>query len=61
MWESITGFLDAIGSNPVYLLATLGLIAFLIVWLTVRYIRKVRGEDIWVHQAWGAKWKGRTR
>ncbi len=59
VWESITGFLDAIASNPLYLLAVLSLIALLIIWLTVHYIRKIRGQEVWVHQAWGAKWKGR--
>ncbi len=59
LYQSIAGFLEALGTNPAYLFLSLGFIAFLILWLTVRHIRKIRGEDIWVHQAWGAKWKGR--
>ena len=59
LYQSIAGFLEALVTNPAYLFLSLGFIALLILWLTVRHIRKIRGEDIWVHQAWGAKWKGR--
>ncbi len=59
IWDSIVGFLDAIASNPAYLFLFLALIFLLILALVVRHIRKIRNEDIWVHQAWGANWKGR--
>ena len=53
------GFLASIGSNPAYLFLFLGFIFLLIIVIVVQYIRKIRNQDIWVHQAWGAKWKGR--
>jgi hypothetical protein len=59
VWESIVGFLDEIGRNPAYLFLLLGLIFLLIIAMVVHHIRKIRNQDIWVHQAWGAKWKGR--
>lgn len=58
-YQTIVGFLEAIGTNPGYLLLVLGFVALLIIWLTVHHIRKIRNEDLWIHQAWGAKWKGR--
>ncbi len=61
VWDDIVGFLSAIGSNPAYLFLMLGLILLLVIVLVVLHIRKIRNQDIWVHQAWGAKWKGRTR
>ena len=45
--------------NPVYLLLTAGVIAFFILLLVPHRIHKIHSEDIFVHQAWGAKWKGR--
>jgi hypothetical protein len=59
VWESIVGFLDEIGRNPAYLFLLLGLIFLLILGIVVHRIRKIRNQDVWVHQAWGAKWKGR--
>jgi hypothetical protein len=59
VWESIVGFLDEIGRNPAYLFLLLGLVFLLIIAIVVHHIRKIRNQDIWVHQAWGAKWKGR--
>jgi len=59
IWESIVGFLDEIVKNPAYLFLFVGLILLLIIALVVHHIRKIRNQDIWVHQAWGAKWKGR--
>ena len=61
IWESIVGFLDAIASNPAYLFLLLALIMLLMIWIVVRHIRKIRDQEVWIHQAWGAKWKGRGR
>ncbi len=61
VWEDIVGFLAAIAANPAYLFMFLGFIFFLIVLLVVQHIRKIRNQEPWIHQAWGAKWKGRTR
>ncbi len=61
VWQSIVDFLAAIASNPAYLLLFIGLILLLMVAIVVRHIRKIRNEEPWIHQAWGAKWKGRGR
>ena len=53
------GFFSSILQNPAYLLLAVGLIALFILMLVVHHIHKIRSEDIFVHQAWGAKWKGR--
>jgi len=58
-WSSIVGFLEALGSNFAYLLLFLGFIVLLIIWLMVHHIRRIRSQDIWIHQSWGAKWRGR--
>jgi len=59
IWEQIVGFLDAIATNPAYLFLLLALIFVLIIAIVVHHIWKIRHEYIWVHQAWGANWKGR--
>jgi len=53
------GFLDEIGRKPAYLFLFLGLIFLLILIVVIQHIRRIRNRDIWVHQAWGAKDKGR--
>lgn len=57
--ETLEGFFSSILPNPLYLLLTVGAIAFFIILLVVHRIHKIHSEDIFVHQAWGAKWKGR--
>lgn len=59
LYQAIVGFLEALSTNVAYLFLFLGFVILLIIWLTVRHIRKIQREDVWVHQAWGAKWKGR--
>ncbi|TLZ70967.1 MAG: hypothetical protein E6K10_06185 [Methanobacteriota archaeon] len=59
IWEQIVGLLNAIATNPAYLLGFLAFVFLLIILIVVQHIRKIRNEDIWVHQAWGANWKGR--
>ncbi len=61
VWETIVGFLSAIASNPAYLLLFIALIILLMVAIVVHHIRKIRNEDPWIHQAWGAKRKDRYR
>jgi len=46
-------------SNPVYLVLTAGSIALLIMLIVARHIHHIRKQEIFVHQAWGANWKGR--
>ena len=57
--QILVGFLDALARNPAYLFLFFAFIVLLILWITVRHIRSLRNEEIFVHQAWGAKWKGR--
>jgi len=52
-------FFQALSQNPAYLILFAGGIAFLIMFILARHIHKIRSEDIYIHQAWGANWKGR--
>ncbi len=56
---TVDGFLASILQNPVYLLLTIGGFALFILVLVAHRIHKIHSEDIFVHQAWGANWKGR--
>ena len=51
--------LDTIVHNPVYLLVTVGAIALFILAVVAHRIHKIHSQEIFVHQAWGANWKGR--
>jgi hypothetical protein len=61
VWHSIVDFLAAIASNPAYLFLLIALIILLMIAIVVHHIRKIRNQEPWIHQAWGAKWKGRGR
>lgn len=56
---TITGFFAMIAGNPIYLLLFVGGIALVAILIVAHHIHKIRSEEIFVHQAWGAKWKGR--
>ncbi|HYT00170.1 MAG TPA: hypothetical protein VEO20_05850 [Thermoplasmata archaeon] len=56
---TVGSFLDTIVHNPVYLLLAVGGIALFILALVAHRIHKIHSEEIFVHQAWGANWKGR--
>jgi len=56
---AISEFLSSIAYNPVYLFLTIGVIALLLLALIARHIHKIHSQEIFVHQAWGANWKGR--
>ncbi len=58
---TITEFFAAIASNPLYLLLFVGGIALVALLIVAHHIHKIRSEDIFVHQAWGANWKGPNR
>lgn len=45
--------------DPFYLLLTVGGIALFVILIVVRRIHRIHTEDIFVHQVWGANWKGR--
>ena len=57
--ETLRGVLSTILANPLYLLMIVGGVALIIILLVVRRIHKIHSEEVFVHQAWGAKWKGR--
>jgi len=57
--EVVKGFLSPILENPLYLLLTVGGMALFAILIVVHRIHKIHSQDIYVHQAWGAKWKGR--
>ncbi len=56
---SVSSLLDTIVHNPVYLLVTVGAIALFILAVVAHRIHKIHSQEIFVHQAWGANWKGR--
>lgn len=56
---ALGNFLALLESNPAYLLLALGGASFFCILLVVWHIHKIRREEIFVHQPWGAKWKGR--
>jgi len=56
---TVNGFFSTILGNPVYLLLTIGGLALFALLVVAHHIHKIRSEEIFVHQAWGANWKGR--
>ena len=56
---TVNGFFSTILGNPVYLLLAIGGLAFFALLVVAHHIHKIRSEEIFVHQAWGANWKGR--
>ncbi len=56
---SIEQFFSSIAANPLYLLLFAGGIALVLIFLLAHHIHKIHSEEIFVHQAWGANWKGR--
>jgi len=56
---TLEGYLSAIAQNPVYLLLAVGVASLLMLVIVLHHIHKIHREDIFVHQAWGANWKGR--
>ncbi len=56
---AISEFLAAIVWNPVYLLLTIGVIALILLAIIAVHIHRIHSQEIFVHQAWGANWKGR--
>jgi hypothetical protein len=56
---AVTDFFGTLGRNPVYLLLTVAGVAALLLVIIAHHIHKIRSQEIFVHQAWGANWKGR--
>lgn len=57
--ETLKGLVSPILENPLYLLLAVSGVALFVILLVVHRIHKIQSDDIFVHQAWGAKWKGR--
>ncbi len=55
----VEGFFNSLLQNPVYLLLFVGGIALFLILILAHHIHKIRAQEIFVHQAWGANWKGR--
>ncbi len=56
---TINEFFASILGNPLYLLLTIALIVLLALAVIAHHIHKIHSQEIFVHQAWGANWKGR--
>ena len=56
---TLQGYMSTILGNPVYLLLAIGVLSLLMLIAVLHRIHKIHNEDIFVHQAWGANWKGR--
>ena len=56
---TLEGYLSTIVQSPVYLLLSVGAISVLMLVIVLHHIHKIHGEDIYIHQPWGANWKGR--
>ncbi len=56
---AISQFFASITSNSLYLLLFVSVIALLALGIIAHHIHKIRSQEIFVHQAWGANWKGR--
>ncbi len=52
-------FFGSLGQNPVYLLLFIGGVALVFILVLALHIHKIRSQEIFVHQAWGANWKGK--
>ena len=59
VFGTVKDFLSTIVGDPLYLFLTIGLLALFVLLLVVHRIHKIQSEEIFVHQAWGANWKGR--
>ena len=56
---TVNDFFSTILGNPIYLLLTIGVLALSMLLVVAHRIHKIHSEEIFVHQAWGANWKGR--
>ena len=52
-------FLSTLLGNPFYVLLVIGGFALVAMLIVAHHIHKIRSQEIFVHQAWGANWKGR--
>ncbi len=52
-------FFASLLADPLYLLLLMGLVALVLVAVIAIHIHRIHSQEIFVHQAWGANWKGR--
>ncbi len=57
--STVNGFFSTVLGNPAYVLVMIGGLALFVLLVVAHRIHKIRSEEIFVHQAWGANWKGR--
>lgn len=57
--STVNGFFSTVLGNPVYTFLMVGGLALFMLLVVAHRIHKIRSEEIFVHQAWGANWKGR--
>ena len=57
--SALGDFFAMLLQDPLYLLLFVGVIGLVLILIGVRHIHKILSEEIFIHQAWGAKWKGR--
>ena len=56
---TVNGFFSTILGNPAYVMLLVGVLALFMLLIVAHRVHKIRSEEIFVHQAWGANWKGR--
>ena len=56
---AIHQFFASLLADPLYLFLVIGLVALGLIALVALQIHRIRSQEIFVHQAWGANWKGR--
>ena len=56
---AIHQFFASLLADPLYLFLVIGLVALGLIALVALHIHRIRSQEIFVHQAWGANWKGR--
>lgn len=52
-------FFSTLSKNPAYLFLAIGGVVLVLVLAIMHHIHKIHSQEIFVHQAWGANWKGR--
>ncbi len=57
--STIQQFFASLLADPLSLLLTIGLVALVLIALVAVHIHRIHSQEIFVHQAWGANWKGR--
>lgn len=56
---AVQGFFSYLSQNPIYFLLFVGGFALAFILIIMHHIHRIRSQEIFVHQAWGSKWRGR--